>query len=148
MVVVPIVIVIVVVIVVMTVTMAMIVVSIVLVIVSIMPVIAASVVRLVFCRSYEVHRPIAGVVLSAMLAPILCMARRHVQVDGRWRGCLRLDQHRLRIDHGRRRGVADLNLTIHTGRHLPRQHHIDAQISSAAYARSGKRDCRYRPHEQ
>jgi len=146
MVVVPIVVVVVTVVVIMTV--AMIVVSIVPVIVSIMPVIAACVVRLVFCGSYEVHRPIAGVVLSAMLAPILRMARRHVQVDGRRRGGLRLDQHRLRIDHGRRRGVADLNLTIHTGRHLPRQHHIDAQISSAAYARSGKRDCRYRPHEQ
>jgi len=146
MVVVPIVVVVVTVVVIMTV--AMIVVSIVPVIVSIMPVIAACVVRLVFCGSYEVHRPIAGVVLSAMLAPILCMARRHVQVDGRRRGCLRLDQHRLRIDHGRRRGVADLNLTIHTWRHLPRQHDIDAQISSATYASTGERDRRYRPHEQ
>jgi hypothetical protein len=117
------------------------------VIVPIMAVIA-SVIRLVFCRSYEVHRPIAGVVLSTMLAPILRMARRHVQVDGRRRGCLLLDQHRLRIDHGRRRGVADLNLAIDAGRHVSRQNDIDAQIPSAAYASTGERDCRYRPHEQ
>jgi hypothetical protein len=117
------------------------------VIVSIMPVIA-SVVRLVFCRSYEVHRPIAGVILAAVLAPILRMTRRHVQVDGRRRGRLRLDQHRLCIDDGRRRGVADLNLAIDTGRHLSRHDDIDAQISSAAYASTRECGCRNRPHEQ
>src|SRR5258708_35706413 len=67
-------------------------------IVSIMPVIAACVVRLVFCRSYEVPRPIAGVVLSAMLGPILFGARPPGQVDRRWRGCLRLPQNRFAED--------------------------------------------------
>jgi hypothetical protein len=140
-------IVIVIVIVIMTVAMIVAMIVVVPVIVSIMPVIA-SVVRFVFCRSYEVHRSIAGVVLSTMLAPILRMARRHVQVDGRRRGCLLLDQHRLRIDHGRRRGVADLNLTIDAGRYVSGQNDVDAQIPSAAYASTGERDCRYRPHEQ
>jgi hypothetical protein len=39
---------------------------------------SALVVRLVFRGSYEVHRPIAGIILSAMPAPILRMSRRHV----------------------------------------------------------------------
>jgi hypothetical protein len=41
-------------------------------------VLAAVVVRLVFRGSYEVHRPIAGIILAAMLAPIPRMAGRYV----------------------------------------------------------------------
>jgi uncharacterized membrane protein YqjE len=39
--------------------------------------------RIVFPRSYEVHRPIAGIVFMAVLAPIFCVTRRDVQIDGR-----------------------------------------------------------------
>ncbi len=39
---------------------------------------AAIEIRLVFLGSYEVHRPIAGMILVAMLAPIPCMPRRYV----------------------------------------------------------------------
>jgi hypothetical protein len=46
------------------------------IVLSIVP--AAVVVRLVFRGSYEVHRPIAGIILAAMLAPIPRMAGRHV----------------------------------------------------------------------
>src|ERR1700730_4739255 len=86
---------------------------------------AALVIRLVFCGSYEVHRPITGIILSAIPAPIPRMTGRHVQIDGRRRGLLRHDQHRLRINQGRRRVVADLNLAVDTGCHLSRQNDLD-----------------------
>jgi hypothetical protein len=47
-----------------------------LIVLSIVP--AAIVIRLVFSRPYEVHRPITRIILSAMLAPILGMAGRYV----------------------------------------------------------------------
>jgi hypothetical protein len=46
------------------------------VVLSIVP--AALVIRLVFRGSYEVHRPIARIILAAMPAPIPSMPRRHV----------------------------------------------------------------------
>ena len=52
--------------------------TVIVIVVSIMPVMAAIVVRLVFRGSYEVHRPIAGIVLAAVLAPIPRMPRRYV----------------------------------------------------------------------
>jgi hypothetical protein len=39
---------------------------------------ARYVTRFVFCRSNEIHRPIACVVLMAVLAPILRVPRGHV----------------------------------------------------------------------
>lgn len=45
----------------------------------VLPIVPATViVRLVFRGSYEVHRPITGVVFSAVLAPISRMPGRHV----------------------------------------------------------------------
>jgi len=74
----------------------------------------------VFPRSHKVHRPIAGVVFLAMLAPILGVSRRHMQVHGgRW-NALRHNQHRLRINERRRRFVAKLNLTVYAGGDLTR----------------------------
>jgi hypothetical protein len=58
----------------MTVIVASIVVS--MTVIVVMP--AALVIRLVFSGPYEVHRPVARIVLSAMLAPIPRMAGRHV----------------------------------------------------------------------
>src|ERR1700674_4757725 len=52
--------------------------------------------------SYEIHRPVAGVVLLAMLAPVLGMTRRHVQIN-------RL--HRQRLSHHHRHG--DYRLRVH-----------------------------------
>jgi len=83
-------------------------------------VLAAPVVRLIFSGPYEIHRPVAGIILSAMLAPILRMTGGYVQIDGRGRRPLRHDQHRLRMREGRGRGVAELNLAIATGRYLSR----------------------------
>jgi hypothetical protein len=73
-VVVPIVVIVPIVVVSMTVIVASIVVTVTMIVV--MP--ASLVIRLVFSGPYEVHRPITGVILSAMLAPILRMAGRHV----------------------------------------------------------------------
>src|SRR5256885_13105671 len=47
--------------------------------------------------AHEIHRPVAGVVLVAVLAPVLGMARRHVQID-------RLHRHRL-SDHQDRKST-------------------------------------------
>jgi hypothetical protein len=76
--------------------------------------------RLVFRRSNEVHGPIAGVVFTAVLAPVPRVTRGHVQVDGRRRLRLRFDQHWPRIHEGRRPVIAKLNLAVYTGRHLTR----------------------------
>jgi hypothetical protein len=94
-----------------------------------MSLIVALILRIVFARSYEVHRPIAGIVFMAMPAPIFCVTRRDVQIDGR-RGCvLRLDQHGLCVDDRRRALVADIDLAIHAGDDLAGQH--DAEVHSA-----------------
>jgi hypothetical protein len=74
--------------------------------------------RFVFGRSNEIYGSIAGVVFAAVFAPIFRVPRRHVQVDGRRRSELRLDQHRLRIHERRGTVIANLNLTVDTGRHL------------------------------
>jgi hypothetical protein len=81
--------------------------------------------RIVFPRSHEVHRPITGVVFMAVLAPIFCMIRRDVQIDGRRRCALRLDQHGLCIDDRRRTLVADIDLTIYARDDLTGQHDTD-----------------------
>jgi hypothetical protein len=83
-------------------------------------VVAAIKPRLVFRRSNEVHGPIAGVVLTAVLAPVPRVSRGHVQVDGRRRLRLGHDQHRLRVHEGRGPIIAKLNLTVYTGRHFTR----------------------------
>jgi hypothetical protein len=83
----------------------------------------------VFRGSNEIYGSIAGVVFAAMLAPIFCVSRRHVQVEGRRRSELRLDQHRLRIHERRRTFIANLNLTVDTGRHLTREHDVNVQIA-------------------
>ena len=92
-------------------------------------IIAADVSRFIFFRSNEIHRPIAGIVFPAVLAPIFCVARRHVQVNGRRRRCLRLDQHRLCIDERRGTFIADLNLTVDTRRDFTRQHQVNVQVA-------------------
>jgi hypothetical protein len=98
---------------------------------------AAIEVRFIFSGSYEVHGPIAGVVLTAIPAPILRVSRRYMQVDGRGRAVLLLDQHRLRVNQ-RRCGVAELNLAIDAGRHLSRYDDVDAQIPRSCYAGAGE----------
>jgi hypothetical protein len=84
---------------------------------------------IVFLRSYEVHRAIAGIIFMTVLAPISGVVRRDVQIDGRRRSILRLNHHGLCVDDRGPRVRADIDLTIHAGDDLPRQH--DADIHSA-----------------
>jgi hypothetical protein len=76
--------------------------------------------RHVFCRSNEVHGPITGVVFKAVPAPVPGVSRGHVQIERRWRRRLGFDQHRPRIHEGRGLGIAELNLTVYTGRYFTR----------------------------
>jgi hypothetical protein len=102
--------------------------------------IVALVFRFVFLRAHEVHRPIAGVVLTAVLTPISRVTRRHMQVQGRRRSCHRFDQHRLGIDDGRRTIVAELHLAVHAWRDLARQHDADVQVARMSTADAGEHD--------
>jgi hypothetical protein len=94
--------------------------------------IVALILGFVFLRSHEVHRPIAGIVLATVPAPISCMTRRDVQIDGRRRSVLLLDHHGLCVDDRRRTVAADIHLTIHAGDDLPRQY--DANVHSTRIA--------------
>src|SRR5256885_15430965 len=63
---------------------------------------------LVLRGAHEIHRPVAGVVLVAVLAPVLRVTRRHVQID-------RLHRHRL--SHHHRHG--DYRLRVEDRRSYP-----------------------------
>jgi hypothetical protein len=97
--------------------------------------------RVVFPRFHEVHRPIASVVFLAVLAPIFCMTRRDVQIDGRRRYELRLDQHGLCVDDSRWTLVADTDLTIYAWDDLPGQHDPYVEVTRATYTGAGDQQC-------
>src|SRR4051812_38705558 len=66
---------------------------------------------------HEVHRLAAGVVLVAMLGPLLLVTRRHVEVQRLLlndHGLAR-DDHRLRDNHRRRRRRADVDAAVDAG---------------------------------
>lgn len=67
--------------------------------------------------AHEVDPPAAGVVLRTMLAPVLLVPRRYVQVDRRGRDEFRRlpDHHGLRIDQLWLRRVADIDLAEESG---------------------------------
>lgn len=67
--------------------------------------------------SHEIDSSATGVVLSTMLAPMLLVSGRHMQVNRRSRNEFRslLNYHRLRIDQLRLRRVADIDLAEETG---------------------------------
>jgi hypothetical protein len=90
---------------------------------------------LIFPRFYEVHRAVAGIVLMTVLAPIFGVIRRDVQINGRRRSALLLDHDRLCVNDRRWAGVTDIDLTIHAGNNLARQH--DSDIHSACITRAG-----------
>jgi len=77
---------------------------------------ARIVARLILRRSYEIHGPVTGVVLAAMLGPVLRVTRRHMQIKRFDHNIRRLadNDHRLGIEYRWRRGVAELHLTINT----------------------------------
>jgi hypothetical protein len=76
------------------------------IVMSMIPMIVA---RRIFGGSDEIHRPVTGVVLTAVLTPVLGMPRRNMQINRGRRGRVRyrLDQHRLGV-HERWPRVAKL----------------------------------------
>jgi hypothetical protein len=74
--------------------------------------VVALVLWIVFLRSNEVYGPIAGVIFMAMLTPIFGVTGRDVQIDWRRRSLLRLNQHRVYVDDGRRTFVANIHLSV------------------------------------
>src|SRR5437879_13682318 len=58
----------------------------------VLPAALVTIARLVLRGAHEIHRPVAGVLLVAVLAPVLRVTRRHVQID-------RLHPHRLTHHH-------------------------------------------------
>src|SRR6266550_6061038 len=100
-----------------------------------MPVLLAAlgtIAGLVLRGSHEIHRPVAGVVLVAVLTPVLGMARRHVQIERLQRH--RLGHHhrhrddRLRVHQRRWRPVTQHYPAIHTGNDLTGDRRIDTHI--------------------
>src|SRR6202140_5875182 len=83
-------------------------------------------------RSHEIHRPVAGVVLLAMLAPGLGMTRWHVQIDRLHRHRLshhpRHGDYRLRVHERRRRPVTQHHVAIHAGNDFAGDRWADADI--------------------
>src|SRR5437879_11173298 len=83
----------------------------------VLPAALVTIARLVLRGAHEIHRPVAGVVLVAVLAPVLGMARRHVQIDRLHRH--RLSHHhrhrdeRLRVDERRWRPVTQYHPPVH-----------------------------------
>jgi len=81
-------------------------------------IVAMSILRHVFVVvsiiAHEIDGAAAGVVLRAMLAPVLLMSRRDMQVDGlRWNVLRRArNDDRLCIDHWRGRNIANVDLTV------------------------------------
>jgi hypothetical protein len=77
--------------------------------------------RLVFLGPYEIHLPVARVILAAMQAPGPGVLGRNVQIQRLCQDHMRrrlLDDDRSGIDQGRRRPAIEVYTTIDTRRNL------------------------------
>src|SRR5690242_9817337 len=100
--------------------------------------------RLVLGRLYEVHRSATRSVLVTMLAPILCVPRRHVQIDGFDDYTRRrpLDDHRSRIHERRRRPIRKVHTTVNAWDDFASDGDSNADITSTCDRRGcGEREC-------
>lgn len=73
---------------------------------------------------HKIHRLATGVVVHAMFAPVLLMARRHVKINRlahNGNGLLN-DDHRLRIDQHGLRIIADVDTPVNAGLVDPDRH--------------------------
>ena len=105
---------------------------------------AMIVVPTVFLGSYEIYRSGTCIVFAAVLAPFFLMAGRNMHIN--WRGIhvsrFANNGHRLRIIHGGRGRVADVDSTVHAGCHLARNRYADIQIARISQClTSGERKC-------
>jgi hypothetical protein len=88
----------------------------------------------IFLRPDEIDRPIARMIFMTVLAPVLRVSGWYVQINRRRRRWLRLDQHGLWIDDGRRRVAPKTHLPIDAWGHLPGENDVEIQIAGATYA--------------
>src|SRR6266705_585770 len=97
-----------------TLVMAVTVMSMVLVVIAIYLPVARYVYVVVPVVTDKVDRPTAGVVGRTMLAPVLLMTRRNVQIDrrGHHDHRRRLNHHRMRVHQLRRWKIADSDLAV------------------------------------
>src|SRR5215469_9022700 len=107
---------------------------------------------LIFGGPHEIHRPVAGVVLVTVLAPVLRMSRRHVQVDRLNRRSTvdhwcRLNHDRLCVHDWRWRLIAEHHLAIHSRHDLAANSRVDADILRAR-GRHCRPDCQHRQGHQ
>ena len=109
---------------------------------------AMLVIRLVFGGAHKVHRPIAGIVFATVLAPILRVSGRHVQINGCQLHRLRLDHHGLRVHHRRPGFIAQLDLTVHTRGDFAGKHDVDTQIAGGANTATRKQHGKHRSYER
>src|ERR1700694_4261054 len=101
--------------------------------------------------SHEIHGPVAGVVLVAMLAPVLGMTRRHMQIDRLHRHRLsyhhRNGDQRLRVDDLRRRAVTPHHLAINAGHDFAGDRRIDTHTLRVREGHDRRQGYRRLPHE-
>ena len=118
------------------------------IVVVIMTMVVMFVVRLVFGRAHKVHRPIAGIVFATVLAPILRVSGRHVQINGCQLHRLRLDHHGLRVHHRRPGFIAQLDLTVHTRGDFAGKHDVETQIAGGANTATREQHGKHRSYER
>ena len=89
----------------------------------------ATALEFVLCRSDKVHRPVAGMIPMAVLAPFFRMSRRYMHVKRGNGNRLRLpdDNHRLRI-HKRRRRIANVHTAIYPRCDLSGKADVDIDV--------------------
>jgi hypothetical protein len=64
---------------------------------------------------HKIHGPTASAVAGAIAAPVLLVKRRNVKIGRRYSNRARRDDHRLRVNHGRRGIAANVDLAVNTG---------------------------------
>src|SRR6202035_417088 len=112
---------------------------------------AGTIAGLVLRGSHEIHRSVAGIVLVTMLAPVLGMTRRHVQIERLHRH--RLSHHRrhgddrLRVHERRWRPVTQHHVAIHTGNDLAGDGRIDTHILRLGQGHDRRQGQRRLQHE-
>ena len=116
--------------------------------VMIMTMVVMFVMRVVFRRANKVHRPIAGIVFVTVLAPVLGVPGRYVQVNRCQPHRLRLDQHGLCVHHRRPGLIAKLNLTIHPRGYFAGKDDVEIQIAGGANTAARKQRGKYRSYER
>src|ERR1700736_34797 len=87
----------------------------------------APVAGLIFGRSHEIHRAVAGLVLVTIPVPVPGVLRRYVQIHRLWRSFNTLHDHRLLVNQ-RRALLTHYDPAVDTGPHFTGNGGIDVEI--------------------